>query len=68
MSFLEVDLRTSVPLAGASISTVLFGPQMAETCFWGQKTFSFRKETESSTGWTTRKEPSGDRYGPSDER
>ena len=42
-------LITREPSAGASISTCV-GPQMAETCFCGQKTLSLRKETESSQG------------------
>ena len=54
-------------LAGAWISTS-HEPQIAETCFCGQKTLSLRKEAFSSRGLMTTKEAVGDKYGSSGDR
>ena len=63
----EVVLRITVPFAGASIETSK-KPQIAEICFFGQKTFSLGKKTPSSQGLTTRYEQDGERKGSVAER
>ena len=54
-----------VPFAGASISKSE-DPQIAAICFCGQNTFIFRNDTVSSSAFTTRYEPVGDRNGSFD--